>query len=133
MRYVLTSLIVILFAASPVTAQDAREGEELYLRYCATCHGLDATGFGPMRSVLTVQPVDLTRLAAENGGVFPLVRVVKRIDGREPLVSHGSPMPVFGPAFEGRDVSLEVPAGQPIRTSQPVADLLAYLLTLQAD
>ncbi|MFZ1728108.1 MAG: cytochrome c, partial [Albidovulum sp.] len=73
----------------------------------------------------------LTALAATNAGVFPVARVVARIDGRQPLVSHGSPMPVFGPYFEGEPVMLAAETGQPILTSQPVADLVAYLETLQ--
>lgn len=85
-----------------------------------------------MSGVLTIKPVNLTELAAQNGGSFPLARVVKRIDGRDPLVSHGSPMPVYGDFFEGRfDVPMKTPAGQPVLTSQPVVDLVAYIYHLQ--
>lgn len=126
-------VLMVLSSAVPVLAQDAGRGEQTYLRYCATCHGLDATGHGPMRSVLTVQPVDLTRLSVENDGIFPLFRVVKRIDGRDPLVSHGSPMPVYGDYFEGEDVALKTDEGQPIMTSAPVADLVAYIRTRQVE
>ncbi len=66
--------------------------------------------------------------SVNNGGEFPLIRVIKRIDGRDPLVSHGSPMPVYGDFFEGQDVSLKTAAGQPILTSRPVA----YLGSLQS-
>lgn len=59
--------------------------------------------------------------------------MVKRIDGRDPLVSHGSPMPVYGFFFEGRDKALKTPSGQPILTSQPIIDLIAHLQTLQAE
>ena len=89
-------------------------------------------GNGPLAPVLTLQPKNLTALAAENGGSFPMSRVIARIDGRDPLVAHGSPMPVFGPYFDGdRGVALKVETGQPIMVSQPVADLVAYLMTLQ--
>ena len=58
--------------------------------------------------------------------------MVKRIDGRDPLVAHGSPMPVFGDYFERVfDVPMKAPSGQPILTSQPVVDLVAYLQELQ--
>lgn len=117
-------------AAQAAWAQDAATGEELYLHYCATCHGIDATGQGPMASVLVVQPSDLTALSGESG-VFPTARVVARIDGRDPLVSHGSPMPVYGPYFDGQDTSMKTPEGQPILTSQPIVDLVAYLETVQ--
>ncbi len=116
--------------ASQAVAQDVDTGAELYQHYCATCHGIDATGHGPMAGVLVIQPTDLTQLAGEDG-VFPIARVVARIDGRDPLVSHGSPMPVYGPYFEGQDTSMKTPDGQPILTSQPIVDLVAYLETLQ--
>ncbi len=84
-----------------------------------------------MASVLILQPTDLTALTNKNDGTFPLARVVMRIDGRDPLVSHGSPMPLFGQFFEGSNIALRAPSGQPILTSQPVADLVAYIAGLQ--
>ena len=110
---------------------DAARGEDLYERYCATCHGLEATGQGPMVTVMTIQPADLTALAARNDGAFPLERVVRRVDGRDPLVSHGSPMPVYGDFFEGQGAMLQLDSGQRIAISQPIADLVAYLKALQ--
>ncbi|WP_170340235.1 c-type cytochrome [Ruegeria arenilitoris] len=117
-------------AATGAAAQDAEAGEQLYLHHCATCHGLDATGHGPMAGVLLIQPTNLKTLG-DAGGKFPTARVVQRIDGRDPLVSHGSPMPVYGPYFEGQDTAIKTDAGQPILTSKPIADLVAYLKTLQ--
>ncbi len=116
--------------ASQAMAQNVETGAELYQHYCASCHGIDATGHGPMAGVLVIQPTDLTQLASGDG-VFPTARVVARIDGRDPLVSHGSPMPVYGPYFEGQDTTMKTPDGQPILTSQPIVDLVAYLETLQ--
>jgi mono/diheme cytochrome c family protein len=110
---------------------NARNGEAIYERYCAACHGADATGDGPMQAVLTVQPTDLTALSVGNDGVFPMGRVVKRIDGRDPLVAHGSPMPIYGDFFQGQDAALKTESGQPIITSTPVTDLIAYLEGLQ--
>jgi mono/diheme cytochrome c family protein len=128
------SLIAALAcAAFPVAAQDAESGAEIYREHCATCHGIEASGQGPMAGVLLVQPVDLTKLTAGNDGVFPTERVVKRIDGRDPLVSHGSPMPVYGFFFEGDDTPVKAPNGQPILTSKPVVDLLAYLQSIQTN
>ncbi|WP_170758699.1 c-type cytochrome [Ruegeria lacuscaerulensis] len=124
--------IGMLAMASQVSAQDVETGAELFQHYCATCHGIDATGHGPMAGVLVIQPIDLTKLAGEDG-VFPTARVVARIDGRDPLVSHGSPMPVYGPYFDGQDTSMKTHEGQPILTSQPIVDLVAYLETLQGN
>lgn len=114
------------------TAQIAA-GRDLYMRHCATCHGLEADGDGPMAPILLVQPVALSALAANNGGEFPLLRAIRRIDGRDPLVSHGSSMPVYGQFFEGDDTAMKAPNGQPVMTSRPIADLVSYLLTIQQE
>lgn len=118
--------------ALPAIAQDAEVGRDIFTRHCATCHGLEGRGDGPMAGVMTIKPVNLTELAAQNGGAFPMERVVKRIDGRDPLVSHGSPMPVYGGFFEGRfDVPIKTPGGQPVLTSRPVVDLVAFITQIQ--
>lgn len=125
-------LITALAMATPALAQDAAEGALLYQQHCATCHGLDATGNGPMAGALVLQPTDLTQLAATNDGVFPTTRAAMRIDGREPLVSHGSPMPVYGTFFEGNDIAIKVETGQPMMTSRALADLIVFLEGIQA-
>ncbi|GGX44256.1 hypothetical protein GCM10007385_10250 [Tateyamaria omphalii] len=84
-----------------------------------------------MRPALLLQPPSLRDLAARNDGTFPIIRVVSRIDGRDPLVSHGSPMPVYGWYFEGEDTAIKAETGQPILTSQPIVDLMAYLESIQ--
>lgn len=95
---------IFLLLAFPVMvtsaqAQDARDGKAVYDRYCAACHGPAAQGNGPMRMVLTIDPSNLTGLQRANGGHFPLARVVQRIDGRDPIVAHGSEMPIYGDFF----------------------------------
>ncbi len=122
--------LLIGFAA-PALAQDVQQGASLYQFYCATCHGVGGAGNGPMSPSLVVRPADLTTLTARNNDVFPVTRVVMRIDGREPLVSHGSSMPVYGDFFAGTDVATKAETGQPIMTSQPIVDLLAYLQSIQ--
>ncbi len=113
------------------TPGDRDAGAETYRTHCATCHGIEYSGHGPMAGVLIIKPTDLTALKRKNEGVFPTERVVRRIDGRDPLVSHGSPMPVYGDFFEGDDVAIKAPSGQPILTSAPIADLVAFLKSVQ--
>ena len=125
--------IISLFVLSngAAHAQDAEAGAELYTHHCATCHGADLTGKGPLAPALILQPTNLLQLSQSNDGIFPLSRVVMRIDGRDPLVSHGSPMPVYGPFFDGDDTALKAETGQPIMTSRPVVDLVTYLESVQ--
>ncbi len=131
MRVLGIGAILAAMVSLPAMAGDLSEGEKLFSNRCAACHGIDASGNGPMAPVLLLQPTDLTQLETGNNGDFPLQRVIWRIDGRDPLVSHGSPMPVYGDFFEGRDASLKTDAGQPILTSQPIADLVAWLRSIQ--
>ena len=126
----LAGVIALVFTGAGA-AQEAVFGQALFARHCATCHGPEAKGNGPMAPALVVQPKNLTRLSAENNGEFPLLRVVRRIDGREPLVSHGSAMPIYGEFLEGDDTALKTASGQPVLVSRAIADLVAYLLSLQ--
>jgi mono/diheme cytochrome c family protein len=76
------------------------QGQDLFKSYCASCHGLDAKGKGPMASSLKIPPADLRRISVRNHGVFPLMRVEKIIAGEELTTGHGSSeMPVWGPIF----------------------------------
>ena len=97
----------VLAAAAPAFAGQTEplipsiRGDNLYKAYCASCHGLDAKGNGPMAKWLKAAPSDLTRIAARNGGKFPLERIDRVISGEEALPSgHGTrAMPVWGPIF----------------------------------
>ncbi len=128
MRVVCTAIWLV---AGPVSAQDAERGREHYFHYCAACHGIEAMGNGPMAPVLTLQPVDLTQLSDRSGEIFPIYDVIARIDGRNPLVAHGSPMPVYGDFFEGKGVSIRDETGALVMTSQPIVDLVAFLESIQ--
>jgi mono/diheme cytochrome c family protein len=80
---------------------DSFKGPELFRAYCATCHGKDAKGGGPMAASLRIAPPDLTRIALRNGGSFPFLQVQKIISGeQQPPSTHGTrEMPVWGPIF----------------------------------
>ena len=124
-------LCLLMLGSMPVAAQDAEAGRVLYMRHCATCHGETAKGDGPMAPVLTLVPPGLTALARDYGQ-FPVARVMARIDGREPLVAHGSRMPVYGTFFdETEQVALKTPAGQPVMMPVPIADLVVFLKSVQ--
>ena len=62
-------------------------GRDLFRVYCATCHGVDGRGAGPMASELRRLPPSLTSYAVRNGGVFPSERLRTIIDGRRRRVA----------------------------------------------
>ena len=131
MRIGLGLLAAALAFGTPAGAQYAEPGGQLFADFCAVCHGVDGRGQGVMAEVLTIAPADLTRLGA--GEEFPTLRVVRRIDGRDPVLGHGGEMPIFGRWFEGDgpDVALAGPGGQPMLVSRAIADLVAYLREIQ--
>lgn len=82
---------------SGVTASS--DGAALFRTWCASCHGTKADGTGPLAGQLRRRVPDLTQIAEKNGGMFPLERVRRIIDGRE-IGAHGNPdMPVWGTTF----------------------------------
>jgi mono/diheme cytochrome c family protein len=80
-------------------------GGDLFRFYCASCHGREGKGDGPVAPVLNRRPADLTTIAKRNGGRFPTDRVERFVTGdREPSLAHGSAdMPVWGPIFQALD------------------------------
>jgi mono/diheme cytochrome c family protein len=84
----------------PLQPTPAGGGAEMFLDYCASCHGRDGAGSGPVSPALKARITDLTTLAKRNNGVFPTERVRATIRGDLLVVAHGSKdMPVWGPAF----------------------------------
>lgn len=115
----------------PAAAQDAEFGGLLFQSFCSACHGDDAKGEGQLAGILAIRPPDLTRLAVENGGVFPVSRVIRQIDGRDPTLVHGGVMPFFGEYFDLPDSAIPSETGQPILTAGPIADMVAWLQSVQ--
>ena len=89
--------LAALALTTPALADEG--GKDEYMTYCASCHGTDAIGNGPMAEFMTVRVPDLTILAQANDGVFPFLDVMHSIDGRSGVMSHGSEMPVWGDRF----------------------------------
>jgi len=84
----------------PAPRTSATSGKEMYMAYCATCHGREGKGDGPVAGVLKTPPTDLTLLSERNRGRFPSVQVVNVITGSAGVPAHGSKeMPVWGPIF----------------------------------
>jgi mono/diheme cytochrome c family protein len=84
----------------PVPYTRASSGKDMYMAYCASCHGKDGKGDGPAASALKSVPTDLTQLAASNRGKFPENQVSQTIRGDYGTPSHGSKdMPVWGSIF----------------------------------
>jgi mono/diheme cytochrome c family protein len=82
-------------------------GEDSFNFYCATCHGRDAKGTGPVAVALKARPADLTTLTRRNAGTFPRTEVISYVNGTgRVLPTHGpGDMPVWGPIFRALEIS----------------------------
>jgi mono/diheme cytochrome c family protein len=81
-------------------AETERSGKWLFRAHCSSCHGREGKGDGPLAEHLRVPPTDLTQLSRKNRGQYSYDRVMRQIDGRENIASHGSAnMPVWGDVF----------------------------------
>jgi mono/diheme cytochrome c family protein len=111
--------------AAPLTSPAS--GKEMFLSYCASCHGKDAKGNGPAAAALKSLPADLTTLAKRNGGKYPVDRVTSVLRGQTNLVPHGDQeMPVWGPVF------WRMSQGHEEQVQQRIANLNRYIESLQA-
>ena len=104
------ALAGVALAFDAVTLDDY-SGPELFDRFCASCHGSQARGDGPVAASLNVAVPDLTTISARYGE-FPATLVRDVIDGRGiDKRAHGTrTMPVWGYEFwvdEGGDVSAQ--------------------------
>jgi mono/diheme cytochrome c family protein len=101
----LSVLCSAALAQAPTQAQRVPRdfGKSEFEASCASCHGTSGKGNGPLVSLLRRSPPDLTLLAKNNQGVFPMNRLYEVIDG-ENVPAHGSrDMPVWGRAYRMMD------------------------------
>ena len=120
------------------TAIGETAGEREYLNACAVCHGVDGTGNGPLSSLMQTAAPDLTQLTVNADGDFPMAHVVRIIDGRTGVASHGSAtpdwaggMPVWGDRFMEEAGEEHGTYGKELMVRGRVMALADYLETIQ--
>jgi mono/diheme cytochrome c family protein len=117
-------------------SEQISEGKVLFALYCASCHGADARGGGPVAEEMKTPPPSLREIAKRDGGAFTESGVISYIDGRNMPRAHGSSdMPVWGTLFGyvAEAGKLLDPKQQPIphRVQQNIASIAKYLESIQ--
>jgi len=96
-------LIIASFTAGFAAATQAEDfdiGRSEFQSSCASCHGTDAKGKGPVSDQLKIPPPDLTMLTKNNNGVFPTNAVYETIYGLKTIPAHGNGvMPIWEERF----------------------------------
>ncbi|MBZ5654950.1 MAG: cytochrome c [Acidobacteriia bacterium] len=141
MRYFACWVTLVLASMTVASAQEAKtqvkheaapatspaSGKDMFVSYCASCHGKDAKGDGPAAGALKSLPADLTTLTKRNGGKYPSDKVTSILRGQTNLVPHGDQeMPVWGPVF------WRMSQGHEEQVQQRIANLNRYIESLQA-
>jgi mono/diheme cytochrome c family protein len=110
----------------PIVHTATMSGKDLYISYCAACHGKTGKGDGPAAPALKAQPTDLTAVARNNSGKYASARMESVIRGQANIPSHGSrEMPTWGSLFSS------LSPGQEGATTVRVNNLVKYIETMQ--
>jgi mono/diheme cytochrome c family protein len=111
----------------PVQKTTPVSGKQMYSSYCASCHGLNGRGNGPIASSLKTPPADLTVLSKNNGGKFPCAHITTVLQHGVQIPSHGTiEMPVWGPVLGKMDQA------NPQERLLRISNLSRYLESIQA-
>jgi mono/diheme cytochrome c family protein len=145
---VTAAAVVGLVGARPASgAEDpgVAQGQKLYTKYCASCHGPGGKGDGPQAASTTPKASDLTQIAKRNGGKFPFYEVMLLIEGRRPTSqnadaslpglpkAHGDPkMPAWGEVFSRQEMSQGTSLDLQLQTTGKIMEITEYLQSIQA-
>jgi mono/diheme cytochrome c family protein len=129
-RLLMMAMLLCVTHTASATDYLAASGETLFGKFCASCHGADAKGHGPVAKYMKVPPPDLTRIAQRHGGKFDADEIAKIVDGRIVIGAHGTrAMPIWGEEF----TRAEIGEPQAEKSTQTVISrIVDYLRTLQA-
>jgi len=131
-RYLFAAVLVstCVLAACSTTPVRTVSGAETFATDCASCHGSQGEGDGPVASSMRVTVPNLRSLTQRYGGQFPTETVATYIDGRDMPAAHGDRyMPVWGEIFATTESLIEG-AENP---EQRIAALIDFLRQLQID
>jgi mono/diheme cytochrome c family protein len=120
---------VLTFSQTALSADnDVVAGHRFFVRYCASCHGTDGLGDGPVAKSLATPPANLRKLGDKYGMPLPVHQIAELIDGRNTARAHGThEMPVWGERL------YELGQGNMGETgiSEVIVRIIAYLNTIQ--
>jgi mono/diheme cytochrome c family protein len=130
-RIAIAAALASVVVAAPVIGESEGPGADSYRQYCASCHGADGAGDGPVADSLKEKPADLRKLGEHFGTPLHVAHLIDVIDGRDMPRAHGtSDMPVWG-----KSLIQEVPpsAGKEAFKRGTIAVIIGYLESIQLE
>ncbi|QFT92379.1 Cytochrome c [Roseovarius sp. THAF9] len=134
MKHVLIPMGLFLAGCMPGPEPEVsrEDGQAIFARNCAVCHGGDGTGTGPMAARLATRPADLTKIASRRGGVWPMLEVMSIIDGYTKRTEPREDMPVISELTEGPKVDFDSGNGLVRPTPARLIAVAEYLERIQS-
>ncbi|HEX8711471.1 MAG TPA: c-type cytochrome [Terracidiphilus sp.] len=139
---VLAAVISVgLSAAAPQNAKlkidvgttPATDGRQMYVSYCASCHGMEGRGDGELATLLKTPPIDLTQLSNNNHGRYPALHVIAVLHrGATASVPGTALMPEWGPIFAKIDRSHSLTATTSAKLLR-ISNLNRFIKGIQAN
>jgi mono/diheme cytochrome c family protein len=111
----------------PITYTNPTAGDQMYAKYCASCHGLTGQGNGPAAPAFKQAPANLTQLTQTHGNKYPRLLIYQSVIEGGSVQAHGNAkMPMWGELFARMDgFQSQVP-------QMRLKALADYIETLQA-
>ncbi|HSE91027.1 MAG TPA: cytochrome c [Candidatus Binatia bacterium] len=123
------ALFLCLGLGTRVWAAATDSGQQVYMQYCASCHGKEGRGNGPVSPYLKIKVPDLTVLQKNNKGIYPMGKIMSAIDGSRIVRAHGDrEMPVWGEIFRKEAEAAKYTELTSLLKTKMIAE---YLATLQ--
>lgn len=120
--------LILISSSTIAAADDIAQGRAIYLHYCATCHGANGEGNGPVARALKTPPTNLRLLSDLYGKPLQEDKVARVIDGRAEIEAHGPrDMPVWGERFANEGHGR---GGREVKAR--IRKLVAYLQSIQS-
>ena len=120
--------LVLASSTRAARPDDVRDGEKYFRRYCASCHGVNGAGDGPVASSLSKPPANLRLLSDKYGSPLPTAKLADLIDGRAAVRAHGNAeMPVWGERLYAMGKGERGELG----ISETIGKIVAYLDSIQ--
>lgn len=120
------------YVYSDVLNKTVEAGKNEYARSCELCHGVAGKGDGPYASRLLIKPADLTTIAKNNNGNFPIASIYRMIDGSDEVIFHGGRrMPIWGNRYQSESIFEIGPDSAQTFVRGRIFELLIYLDALQ--
>lgn len=128
-----TAAALVTLSANAIADENGDLGQREFEANCLVCHAMNGKG-GAYAERLKSAPPDLSKLAANNGGVFPVARAYAVIDGRADVGGHGpSDMPVWGRDYqkEAAKYYFDMPYDPEVYVRGRILALIDYLSRVQ--